>query len=31
MLARLEQSAALLAADDMKRARHVLMVLPRVA
>jgi len=31
MLARLEQSAALLAADDMKRARHVLMVLPKVA
>src|SRR5512134_920876 len=30
MLARLEQSAALLAAEDMKRARHVLMVLPKV-
>jgi leucyl aminopeptidase len=31
MLARLEQSAAPLAADDLKRARHVLMVLPKAA
>jgi leucyl aminopeptidase len=31
MLAKLEQSAALLAADDLKRARHVLMVLPKAA
>jgi leucyl aminopeptidase len=31
MLAKLEQSAALLAAEDMKRARHVLMVLPKAA
>jgi len=29
MLAKLEQSAAPLAAEDMKRARHVLMVLPK--
>ena len=29
MLARLEQRAALLSADDLKRAQHVLMVLPK--
>ncbi|HSE01123.1 MAG TPA: leucyl aminopeptidase family protein [Burkholderiales bacterium] len=31
MLARLEQSAALFTADDLKRARHALMVLPKAA
>ncbi|MGH6693310.1 MAG: leucyl aminopeptidase family protein, partial [Gammaproteobacteria bacterium] len=31
MLARLEQSAAQLAADDLKRARHALMVLSQAA
>jgi leucyl aminopeptidase len=31
MLARLEQSAALLSADDLKRAKHALMVLPKAA
>ena len=31
MLARLEQSAALLSADDLKRAKHALIVLPKAA
>ena len=31
MLARLEQSAALLSATELKRAKHALIVLPKVA
>ena len=31
MLARLEQSAALLSATDLKRTKHALIVLPQVA